>query len=222
MQLDEMQAMWAAQGATLARSLAINERLLRETLLRRVQGALTPFIGWQALEIAIGVIVTLAFGAVIARHGGEPRYLVVGGATLGFAGGITGLTVQQVVLAAQLDYAAPVTVIARSLQALARAELRAFKWALLGGTLLWLPILLLAFEAVTGVDGLARVDLGYLLANLALGGAVLGIGLLLSRRYLEREELGPRAGRIVDALAGRSLRRARAQLEELRAFERTP
>jgi len=114
----------------------------------------------------------------------------------------------------------PVTAIQRAVERIKLVEYRATKWALLGGVVIWLPAVLILFEAVTGVAALARVDLGWLIANLGFGLAVLGLGQAWSKRYVERSDLGPRARRLVDAISGRSLRSVAMHLAELSTFER--
>ena len=108
----------------------------------------------------------------------------------------------------------------RDLRQLQFAEFRALEWALFGGVVVWLPALLALFEAVTGVAALGRVDLAWLVANLAFGVVVLVAGTALSRRYVEHPTAGPRARRFLDAVSGRALRRAADQLAELARFER--
>ena len=220
MQLDDLKEAWAAHGAALERSLAIDERLLREMLLRKARFALAPFVLFRAMEIALGVAALFGGMPVLIAHAPEPRYLVVGGALAVFAIGLTGLSIHQLTLALHLDYAGAVTAIQRQIEHLKLAEYRAFKWALLGGILLWLPAPLVLLEALSGAPFLARVESAFLVANLAVGLAFLGLGLALSRRYVEHPLLAPAARRIVDALSSRSVRVAGAHLEELARFER--
>jgi hypothetical protein len=218
MQLDDLKAGWAAHTALLERSLAIDERLLREVMLRKVRISLAPYVLVRALEVAVGVAALLAIVPVLAAHAGEPRYLVVAGALAAFTVWITALCAYQLVHAVQLDHGAPVTTLQRDVERLALAEYRAFKWALLGGVLLWLPALLVLFEALTGVAALARVEPRWLAANLVFGLAVLALGLWMSRRYVERP--APWSRKVMDALSGRPLRAARKHLAELAQFER--
>jgi hypothetical protein len=113
-----------------------------------------------------------------------------------------------------------VTAIQREVERIKLVEYHALKWAVLGGVVAWLPAALISFEAVTSVDALARVNLAYLVGNLVFGLAVLGLGCVLSRRFVERPDLGPTARRLVDALSGRALQSATAHLSELARFER--
>lgn len=219
MELDDLKQAWAAHGAALERSLAINERLLRETLLRKVRFALAPFVVWRALEVALGAAVVRLVVRVLVAHLGEPRYLVAAGALAVFAAALTALRAASLVSGVKLDYSGAVTAIQRDVERLKLLEYRATKWALLGGVLLWLPAALVVFEAITDVDALARVDLAWLIANLAFGACVLAVGLTWSRRNVERHGLGPRARRIIDAISGRSLRSVTSHLAELARFQ---
>jgi hypothetical protein len=220
MQPDDLQQLWAAQGAVLERSLAIQEHLVRERLLGKARLGLAPWLVLRALEVLLSALALWALAPVVRAHVAEPRYLAVGGAVLVFAAGLGLQCARLLVHALHLDHAAPVTTLQREILRLQLAEYRSFVWALLGGTLLWLPGLLLVFEAVTGAPALARVGLGFLLGNLGFGLGVLVVGHLLSRRFVGRGEFGPRARRIVAALSGRGLRKASEQLDELARFVR--
>ncbi len=220
MQLDELKQAWAAHGTMLERSLAIDERLLREVLLRKVRFALAPYILWRALEVTLGVAALVLVMRVLTAHGAQPRYAAVCAALAVFCAAITALCAYLLVNSLKLDYAGPVTAIQRDVERIRVVEYRALKWAVLGGVVAWLPAGLVLFEALAGVQALARVPLGWLLANLAFGLAVLFLGHVLSRKYVERPGQGPRARRILDVLSGRSLRVADANLAELASFER--
>ncbi len=220
MQLDDLKEAWAAHGAALERSLAIDERLLREVLLRKVRFALAPYVLWRALEVALGIAALLLVMPVLAAHVAEPRYLVAAGALAVFTVGVTALSAHLLVNGLRLDYGGPVTAIQRDVERIKLVEYRVLKWSLLGGVVLWLPAALVLFEAVTGVEVLARVDLLWLVANLTFGLFVLALGQVLSRKYVERSDLSPWARRLVDVVSGRSLRSVAGHLAELSRFER--
>lgn len=220
MQIDDLKEAWAAYGTKLERSLAIDERLLREVLLGRVRRTRAAYALGRALEVALGIALLAVAVPVLRAHLAEPRYLVAGSALVLVAAWVTALCAHLLVRALELDLTGPVTAIQRDLGRLRRTESHAFLWALLGGILVWLPAALVLFEALTGVAALARADLAWLAANLALGLAVLVVGRALAWRYLERPELGSRARRVLEALSGRGLRRAADHLAELARFER--
>ena len=220
MQLEQWKEAWAAHGTMLERSLAIDERLLREVLLRKVRFALAPYALWRALEVALGLAALFVVLPVLIAHLAEPRYVIAAGALAVFTVGAMVQSAGLLVNGLQLDYGGPVTAIQRDVERIRRAEYRALKWALLGGVVVWLPAALVLFEALTGVDALARVDLAWLALNLVFGFAVLALGQALSKKYVERSDLGPWSRRVMEALSGRGLRRAADHLAELARFER--
>lgn len=220
MDLDEMKRVWAAHGVVLERSLAINERLLRETILRKVRSALAPYVVWRALEVVLGIAALLLVVPVVISHVGEARYMAMATPFAVFVAGITAPCAYLLVNSIKLDYGGAVTAIQRDVEHLKLVEYQATKWAVLGGIVFWLPAALVFFEAVTGVDALARADLAWLVGNLVFGVVVLAVGLAWSRRVVERPGLGPRQRRILDAVSGRSLRSVTSHLDELARFQR--
>ena len=220
MQLDDFKQAWTAYGAAMERSIAINERLLREVLIDHVGDALAPLRMWRLMELGFWLAGVLIAWAALSAHASEPRYLVAGGALLAYLVGMAALTAHQLVLTRQIDYGGPVPAIQRSIERIKLAEYRATKWAVLGGVVIWLPATLVLIESLTRIPALARVPLGWLIANLAFGVAVLALGQAWSKRHVERPDLGPFARRVVDVLASRSLRAASRHLAELARFER--
>lgn len=216
--MDDLQQLWARHTALLERSVAIGEQLLHEQTVRKVRGALVPYVVWRALEAGLGLVLLWATSHVVLRHHTSATYLLLGGALLLFTLVGTATSARLALDALRLDYSGPVLRLQEALERQRRREFRALKWALLGGTLLWLPALLLPFEALTGVEVLLHLDPVYVLANVAFGVVVLILGQVLAYRFVEQPGLGPRAARIVDALSGRGLRRASAHLAELQQF----
>jgi hypothetical protein len=215
MQLDDLKEAWAAHGRDLERSLAIDERLLR-----KVRFTLAPYALARAMEVALGLAALALALPVLVAHGAEPRYLVMGGALAVYALALAAWSAHLLVSVLRIDYGGPVTTLQRALERVRLAEYRATKWALLGGVVVWLPAVLILFEAVTGLAPLAGIDLAFLGGNLVFGLAVLALGQVLSRKYVERSDLGPRARRLVDELSGRALRVAAGHLDELTRFQR--
>jgi hypothetical protein len=219
MELDDLKGAWAAHTATLERSLAIQQRLLRESLLRRPRLALGPWLAWRVLEVALGVAAIGVAAPLLLAHAGEPRYSILVGGLIVFAVIMTALSTHLLVRTLALDWGRPVTVIQREVERIRATEYRAIKWALLGGVVFWLPALLVLIEVFTGIPALARVELPWLVANVVFGLVVLALGQALSRRFVERPGLGDGARRVLDALSGRGLRRAAERLAEVGRFE---
>jgi hypothetical protein len=213
--LDDLRQRWHEHTAALARCIAIDERLLRHEVERRVRRVLLPFVLVRAAEVLAGAGAVVLLAPVVWAHATEPRYLVAGGVTLPWLIGLTASSAWLATHAATLDHDAPVARRQPSVARLRAVEYAAFTWALFGGVLAWLPGLLLLFEAVTGVAGLQRVDGPYLVANLAVGALVLTGGRWWSRAVVERTDAAPWARRLRDALSGRALQRSAAELAEL-------
>lgn len=222
MQLDDLQRAWATHGAMLEKSVRIDERLLREVMVGKAKAALRPYVLWRAFEVMVGLAVIVLVGGMLPAHLDAPRYLALGGVVLAFAIAMTVKTAWLTLRTRRIDYSRPVAAIQTEVEGLKLLEYRAFKWALLGGIVLWLPAALLLFEACVGVDALARVPLPWLAGNVVFGLAVLALGQWLSRRHVERTDLAPWARRLVDSLSGRRLAMVRGHLAELAAFTRDP
>ena len=145
MELDDLKTVWAAHGARLERSLAIDERLLREALRRKVRFALAPYVLWRALEVVLGFAVLLLGIPVLAAHATELRYLVAGGAFALCAVGFTAFSAYLLVNGLRFDFGGPVTAIQRDVERVRMVEYRAVVWAVLGGVLVWLPAALVPY-----------------------------------------------------------------------------
>lgn len=208
MELDDLKPLWAA----LEKSLVIQERLLRDSILRKVRFAQVPYVLGRVLEIGFCLALLLAVVPIIARHPSELRYLLIGIPMVALTVGITAVGCHSLGLVG-LDYGGPVAQLQHQVARLKRLEYRAFVWALFGGIVFWLPALLLVIEAVTGFPALASVDLAWLVANLVVGTALLVGGLVLANRFVTNS-------RVVDAVTGRALRRVEQYLDELARFQR--
>jgi hypothetical protein len=222
MELDELKSAWKTHGTLLERSLAIDERLLREVVARKVRFALAPFVLWRVLEIALGVAALTAIVPLLAAHLHETRYLLVAGSLGVYLAVVALYSMTQLVHALRIDLTGPVTTIQGDVERLKLLEYRSFRWALLCGIIVWLPALMVPFEIVTGVEVIARCDFGWLAANVLVGIALLALGFWWSKRDVDRAISSPFALRVVDALSGSGLRRANRHLEDLAHFVREP
>lgn len=219
MELDELKSAWSRYGDRLERALEIDRRILEELLRKKTRRALAPYGFGLLLEVVFGAAMMYATFSTVANHGADPRYLTIGGALAFYVVAITGSSAYLFVNGQLFDDSTPVVRLRQRAERMGLVEYHAFKWALLGGIALWLPALLIAFEAITGIDALARVDAVFLVGNLIFGLVVLAIGQWLSRRYVEDPSLGESARRIVDALSGHGLARATRTLRELEEFQ---
>lgn len=220
MDFESLQRAWAAHGAALERATAVNERALRELLVRRARVGLLPYAALRAVEVALAVGAFVAAARLLVARSDDARYVAVAGAVAVYAASFAAFAVRLLVGALRLDGAAPVAALQRDVETLRLVEYRALLWAVLGGAVVWLPLPLVVLEAL-GADGLiARVDGPWLAANVLVGIGALVAGVTWSKRVVERPNAPPWARRLVDAVTGRGLRRAAERLAELRAYVR--
>lgn len=220
MQQDQLQAIWARQDAKLDECLSLQTQLLEEQTRDRARASLSPHVWGYGLKL-VGYLAALIFlGSFAVEHAGEPRLVAAAVCLHVYMIGLLGLATYEVLLISRLDHQAPVIALMRAVEQVQLAEYRSFKWALLGGVLLWSLVPLVASKAAGGPDLLEQVPLVWFGANAALGLACLVTGQWWSRRHVERPDARPWARRFVEHLSGRSLRTAKAALGELVSFER--
>ncbi|MDA7494434.1 hypothetical protein N8467_00040 [bacterium] len=236
MQLDDMKAAWATHGEKLDRLLHINERLLREVTTFKVRCSLVPHLLWRSVEIVIGLAVTALSAMILSQHLDDMLYVTVAGSVFLFAVFLTAKTVALMARAIQLDHGERVADVQRRLATLKLAEFHAFKWALLGGVVLWLPTLLVLAEAFTGPELfsqghsghghatasqlLPQVPWPWLVANVGFGLAVFALGHSLAKKHVDTTLRSPWAQRLLDHVSGRQLTVISRHIDELSAFSR--
>lgn len=218
MELDELKQAWQALGDKLDRQHRMERLRLREERGRRLRSGLRPLVWGQALQMAAGVLLTIWGAAFWSAHAHSAHLLAFGLALhlYGIALVVCGAWVQSCV--AGIDYAAPVLALQRRLAALRRAYVRGGLAVGLAWWLLWMPALAAILMSLFGVDLYRNAP-----SMFVYGGAVGVAGLLASAWFLRwsRNPARPRLRRAVDdGVAGASVRRAEAVLEEIERFER--
>jgi len=218
MELDELKQAWQALGDKLDRQHRTERLRLREQRGRRLRSGLRPLVWGQALQIAAGVALTV-WGALFVGAHAHSAHLLATGLVLHLYG------VALIVCAAWvhsrvagIDYTAPVLALQRRLAALRRAYVRGGLAVGLAWWLLWMPVLAAIVMDRFGVDLFRNAP-----SLFVYGGAVGVAGLLASVWFLRwsRDPRRPRLAKAVDeGVAGVSLRRAQAVLEEIERFER--
>ncbi len=176
------------------------------------------FLGRRLLEVVLGATLLGVVLSTLPARLAAPRSLLVSVVVAGLVAWITAQCAVLFFRALRLDWSAPVVELQRAVERLRLAEYRAFKWALLGGVVLWLPLPVVLLDAFTGGRLLERLDLGWLAANVAFGAAVLGGLHGWSRRHVERAGRSRCAERLLVALSSRHVRRTADRLAELEQF----
>ena len=220
MELDALKQKWAEQDAKLEKGIRLNTRLLRESGMNRVGKALAPLSRGIAVEGILNVAIVLWLGSFLGDHIGEPRLAAPAAIVFVFAIAILNVGIRHWVALRTLDYGAPVVDIQKRLATLRVGRIRATKWILLLSPLLWTPILIVGFAALTGRDPYAFMDGKWLAGNLLFGLLFLAGMLWLSKRAGSRLAQFPAMRRLMDDVGGRSLVAANEALQEIERFER--
>ena len=216
MEPDELKHIWQALGRQLERQEAIHLQLFRERKLQRARGSLRPLFWGQIVQILFGCLFLL-LATLFWSVGPHPAHVVLAGIVV-HAYGIGTIIVAGMTLGAirRIDYAAPVVAIQKQLASLRRLYLVNGMVAGLPWWFLWIAILQV-------LAGLSDVDLLAKAPSLVWSGSAIGIAGLLAtwwfHRWARRPERAEFGRKMDDSLTGGSLRKALAQLDELKRFE---
>lgn len=217
MEHDDLKSAWQSLEARMARSDAVQLALLRETRMNRARGHLRMLKLGHWLQCALGLGLIALGVACWTRNTDVPGLLAAGLALHAFGVlNILGGTLT-LVLAARVDYSAPVLTIQRQLAALLRAYALNATVCGLPWWIMWLPV-------VVAVAGLGDVPRGagtpgwivWSLAISAIGLVVTWLYGLRHRRRLLRTDAGTSTS-CGDGADG--IRRSQRVLAEIAEFE---
>ena len=215
MDLEEMKQAWAALGARVD---ALEAATSRERLARS-RGQLRWTSAGDVVQL-VGAIALTAWVAGFWIHHRANPHLLVAGLALHIYGIVAAcMLTARLVLVARVYYTEPVLVLQQRLAVLRRFRIRASLALGLPWWLLWVPCTMVAASALCGVD-LYAASPGWVWGSLAVGLAGLAGCVWLARRLAGRPIAAPWLARMVDDLAGRSVIRARRELDEVVAFSR--
>src|ERR1700730_9043656 len=119
-----------------------------------------------------------------------------------------------------IDYSHSIAVIQKQVEAVRMLRIRTTQWAVLCGTLLWVPWFAVVSQAFLGVDIYRSVDAAWLISNVLFGLAGVPAAIWASRKYADRIQRSPFFQRLMNDLAGRNLTAARGFLARLSEFEK--
>jgi hypothetical protein len=219
MEFEAMQQMWESQDKKLDALVHINARLLGKAALDKADSAMR----WQFREVLFEVI--LNFGAVVllgwylADHIADMRFAIPAAALDVYVIALNIALIRQLAAIKDIDYAAPVVEIQRRLEQLAIKRIGMLKWTLLFCPLMWVPLQIVAFQVLFGVDVYAYFGRTYLVANLLFGFAVIPIAVWISRRFAHSLNRSPLLRYVANTIAGSNFKTATSHLKELARFE---
>jgi hypothetical protein len=213
--LDEMKEVWTAHDEKLDQSIRLNRELLKTATLSKAHSAMQR-MGWAlGLEAVVWFVIIVSLGDFIARHVAVVRLSLCAAALDVYAIGMLAATIRQIVALRQIDYSRPVTAIQKQLGMLRVLRIRITQRALLGGTIVWAPFLIVAARAFLGLD---MVNSPWLWANVAFGVCLIPLALWLSKTFCERMGRFPFIQRVMNDLAGHNLNAASEFVAKLSGF----
>jgi len=217
MELDDLKTAWHSLDRRLQQQHDLNLQLFRQNKLDRMQSGLRPLFWGQIAQILFGVLFIALAALLWMSHPVDAAVIVAG--VVVHAYGVITVMAGAVVLAQmrRIDPSAPVLEIQKQLARVRTLYIRSGMVAGLPWWFLWIVVL-------TVLAGLGDVNL--LTKSPALVWSGLGVGALglLGTWWFHRWSRHPSRARLAqtleDTTTGASLRRAKAQLDELMRFER--
>ncbi|MBV8530288.1 MAG: hypothetical protein JO104_03150 [Candidatus Eremiobacteraeota bacterium] len=218
MEIQEMKDLWAQSNRKLEASLRLNTVLLQQWNLRKADSSLKRLARGIAFELIVNVVGIVLIGAFIADHLREPQFLVPAVMLDAYGIALSIAAARQLAQLNAVDYDEAVVVIQRKVEQLRVSRIRATLWTLLFAPLMWLPLLIVAFRGLFGIDVYVAGP-AWIAANVLFGLALIPLATFAAKRYGPRlNQLAPIRA-LADAIAGRSLTTALRSLDATRRFE---
>ena len=213
---DEMKEVWTAHDKKLDQSIRLNQELLNAATLSKAHSA-TQRMGWAlGLEAVMWFVMIVSLGSFISHHVGTLRLSLSAAALDLYAIAMLAATIRQIVALREIDYSGAVTAIQKQLEMLRVLRIRITQRALLGGTVVWAPFLIVAARAFLGLDIVNRM---WLWVNVAFGLCLIPLAVWLSKVFGERMGRFPFIQRVMNDIAGRNLNAASELTSKLSQFE---
>lgn len=216
MELDDFKSAWQTLDARLQRENTLKLHDLRERKLDKARGSLRPLFWGQIAQILFA-LPFLALAALLWMTKPASTSVIVAGVVLHAYAVLTiigaGVVLGQL---AKVDYSAPVLEIQKQLARTRTLYVRSGMVAGLPWWFLWV-VILMVLAGLGDVDLLAKAP-SVVWSGLGIGAAGL-LGTWWFHRWSRRPERAAFGKKMDDSITGGSLRKALAQVEELRRFE---
>ena len=217
MELDDLKTAWHSLDRRLQQQHDLNVQLFRQNKLDRMQSGLRPLFWGQIAQILFGVLFIALAALLWMSHPVDAAVIAAG--VVVHAYGVITVIAGAVVLAQmrRIDPSAPVLEIQKQLARARTLYVRSGMVAGLPWWFLWIVVLMV-------LAGLGDVNLLAKSPGVVWSGLGIGALGLLATWWFHRWSRHPSRPRLAqtleDSVTGASLRRAKAQLDELMRFER--
>jgi len=217
MELDELRERWAEHDRKLDLSIRLNQQLMRETYTRRAKWALRRLAAMQALGSIFMLVVIVFLGAFTAKNWAMPRFTIP--AILLDIAAIATLAAlnAQIGMALSIDYTQPIAAIQKRLETLRKFRIRYTQAICVASFLLWAPTFIVFMKTFLGADVYRLAGTSWIVINVAIGLAVLALGIWLTKIFGSRMNQ-----QFLRDLAGYNLNAASRFLATLAEFEEDP
>jgi hypothetical protein len=223
MDLDILKEKWAEQDRKLDSVIRLNRQLPMAANMNRLQSPLRRFSLFTGLGVFVGLITLVILGRFIHTHWAEPRFALPAAALHVWVIAYVAASIRQMAITFQIDYNKPIALIQKQIESLRVLRLRVIRWAWLTGQLVWwIPFLIVVLKGLWDVDAYKALSVGFLIANMAMGLALIPAAIWLSRKYGDRMDRSPVVRRFMRNLAGYNITAASGFLETLSEFEHEP
>ncbi len=214
MTIDELRDEWATLDAKVTRSMKLQSAALREHAVTRAGASLRGIAAATWLELFLNLVAVVWLGDFMWAHLDAPRFWVP---ALALDAGAIALVIalgRQLATLVGLDYGAPIVTLQRRLEGLRLLRIAKVKWIVILAPLAWTPLLIVVLEGFLSVDAYA-LSAAWLVCNLLFGILAIPALVWIARRAATRVPRRPFLRAVLDDVAGRSLVRATAFLDEI-------
>lgn len=212
MNLEALEKQWAAHNERLTEAVGLNQRLLEAMVSGRVRGVMQ----WSATASSVSVALLCGVLLLLGSYVWEQRRvmgLAVPAVLLHVYGVVLlALTLRGLVARLQVDYQKPVAQIQAQIARIRGEEMRLARWLCATVTLVWIPLVLVGYNMVTGGDPYQVFSREWLVWNVVFGVVMIPVALVVMRyrgRFAPLVMLARHAG-------GYHLRQAERILAEFR------
>jgi hypothetical protein len=214
MELDEVKERWAEHDRKLDLSIRLNRQLMRETYTRRAKSALWRLSAMLAVGSITMLPVIIFLGAFTAKNWAVPRFTIPA-IVLDIAAIATLAALNvQIGMALTIDYTQPIAAIQKRLETLRKFRIRYIQAIFVTSALLWAPMFIVVMKTFLGADVYRLAGTAWIVTNVAIGLAVLVLGVWLFKKFEPR--MSPK---FLRDLAGYNLKAASGFMATLAEFE---
>lgn len=220
MELDVLKEKWVEQDRKLDGSIRLSQQLLLAATMNRVRSPMRRFALFTGVGTLLGLISLVILGQFIHAHWAEPRFALPGMALHVWVIAYVVTSIRQMVMALQIDFNKPVTLVQKQIESLRVLRLHVVRWALLTGQLVWwIPLLVVMLKGFWEVDAYKVFGSEFLIANVTIGVAVIPVAIWVSKKFGERMVSSPTMQWLMRELAGYNLNAATGFLRTLSEFK---